>query len=168
MGGKLNASLVNELCEQIDAQDVALDWDQTAFCPQTAADLLTALREVKGAAVLYFCSEGANWGQFEELEAWLQENQLPFTRRTGSSTCYDGELVEFRPGRQPAIMPTNVNGRPVAAIEPVQKAWYLLKEAQQALTAGANALKPIREAVELLADVLPPELPPLEPFEVAG
>lgn len=168
LGGKLESRHVPELCGAICAEGVSREWGGAAFEPRTAEDLRVARKGLNGAAVVYVCSETANWGEFDELEAWLGEYGLPYTRRTGSSDCYDGELVESRPGREIVTLPTNANGRPVVDIETVQKTWYLLKEAQQALRAGSNALQPISEAADLLATVLPPELPPLEPFEIVG
>lgn len=168
IGGKLESRFVPELCDAICAEGVLREWGGAAFEPATAEDLLEARKDLSGAAVVYVCSETANWGEFDELEAWLGEHGLAYRRRTGGSDCYDGELVEFRPGRDIITLPTNANGRPVADIETVQKAWYLLKETQQALRAGGNALKSISEATDLLASVLPPELPPLAPFEIVG
>ena len=169
VGGKLASRFVPDLCEAIREQGVSREWGGPSFEPRTAVDLMEAREEVdRGAAVLYLCSETANWGQFAELETWLQAHELPYTRRTSNSDCYDGALVEFRPGRELVSLATNAAGQPMADAETVQKAWYLLKEAQQSLRAGGNALKPLCEATDLLAGVLPPELPPLQAFEIAG
>ena len=166
IGGKLKVDLAPEFCDVICGQEVSLDWDAGPFVPQTIDQLLTAIKDRDGAAVLFFCDGRADWGEFNELEAWLYDHGLPYTRRTGSSDCYDGAIEEFRPGHPLMSLMTNSSGRPVANIEPLQRVWYLLKEAQQTLAKGGNVTKLVAEAIDLLASELPTELPRLEPFQI--
>ncbi len=82
IGGKVPAQLVPELCGEIDAEGVALDWGGARFAPKTEAELLKARVDYDGAAVLYLCDEQASWGRFDSLEGLLQEHGIPFTRES--------------------------------------------------------------------------------------
>jgi hypothetical protein len=166
IGGAIKPDQAPELCTAIRSQQLSLEWGDASFEPHDAEQLLEGLDDLDGASVLHFCNDQANWGQFAELEEFLREHHLSYARRTGSSDCYDGALVEFRPGRELVILTTNANGHPVAEMEIVEKAWYLLKEAQQSLRQGKNVLGQLDQAIQLLAGLIPPELPPLPPFVV--
>ncbi|HVX09958.1 MAG TPA: hypothetical protein VHC22_02035 [Pirellulales bacterium] len=168
IGGQLKREHVEAFCDAISGQSLQLGFGGEYVAPQTAENLEEAMKELKGAAVLYYCDETADWGKFSHLETWLQEHGVPYTRRTSSSDCYDGELVEFHPGQEPVTLATNANGRPVVSIEPVERAWHLIKEAQQLLDSGKNARPAISQAIDELATSLPAELPPLCPFQIVA
>ena len=168
IGGQLKREQVEAFCAAISGQHVQLEFGGGYVTPETAEHLQEAIEELNGTPVLYFCDEMASWGEFSELEAWLEEHGVPYTRGTSSSDCYDGELVEFRPGRELVTLPTNANSQPIANIETVERGWFLLKEAQQLLDSGKNARPVISIAIDELARVLPPELPPLPPFEIVA
>jgi hypothetical protein len=168
IGGKLRRNLLPEFCAIIKTENVELDFGSGDFAPDTAEDLDDAREDRKGASVLRFCNNLAHWGEFPDLEAWLQRHGSPYTRRTSTSDCYDGALVEFRPGSKPVVLTTNANGSPIASIETVERTWYLLKEAQQLLDTSKNARPVLSQAIEALGSVLPPELPSLPAFEIIG
>lgn len=168
IGGAIKPDQAPQLCAAIRSQQLSLEWGDAPFEPHDAEQLLEGLDDLGRISVLHFCNDQANWGQFAELEEFLRQQGLPYARLTGSSDCYDGALVEFRPGRELVILTTNANGRPVAEMEIVEKAWFLLKEARQSLRQGKNALSQLDQATELLASALPSELPPLAPFRIEG
>jgi hypothetical protein len=168
IGGKIKRELVPDLCEAIRAQPMHLEWMGAQFEPTTESQLLEAIDDLCGIKALRLCNTDANGGEFSELERFLQMNDLPYTRHSGGCRYYDGRKVFYRPGRELVEVMTNVDGDSVIGrVEKVERAWYLLKEAQYLLQTGKRALAPISQAADLLADVLPPELPPLAPFEIA-
>lgn len=166
IGGNLQRELLPDFCATITAEHVELEFDAGNVVIEAAEDLEDSLEPLNGARVLRFCHSLARWGEFSDLETWLQRHGLPYTRRTSASDCYDGTLLEFRPGSKPLAVTTSANGAPIASIETVERAWYLLKEVQQLLDAGKNVQPVLNQALEVLGGVLPPELPPLPDFKI--
>lgn len=166
IGGKLKRELLPDFCATVTAEHVGFEFDTGVVAIETADDLEQAIEPLNGARVLHFCQSLARWGEFVDLETRLQQHGLPYRRQTSASDCYDGRLVEFRPGSKPVAVTTNTNGRPIASIEAVERAWYLLKGAEQLLDLGRNVRPVLLQAIELLGGVLPPELPPLPDFKI--
>ena len=166
IGGAIQPGLVDDLCAAIRAERLSLDWGDAAFEPHDAGELLEGLYALDGAELLHFCDDQSRWGQFAELEEFLRTHGLPYKRRTGGSDCYDGSLAEFRPGQQLTELATNANGRPAADMDTVAKASSLLKLARQSLEQGESVREHLDQAAELLAGLLPPELPLLPPFVI--
>lgn len=118
IGGKIAATLMPELCRAICEQGVALEWGAAPFQPSDARELLTERQELEpgGAMVLRLYDEQAHWGEFDELEAFLQEHDIPYTRRTDGDCQYDPAVIEFRPGAAPLLLAANKDGEPVVAV----------------------------------------------------
>lgn len=166
IGGDVQADQVEGLCDAICCEGASLEWGDRRFDPQSEEELLEALVEIEGVSLLRLQNEQASWGQFDGLEAWLVECNLPFTRRSEATDCYDAELVEFRPGGEVMSIATDTAGHPQISIEPVRQAWQLVKRAQQTLSEGGEVATLIAEAAELLGSKLPPEVPPLPAFRI--
>jgi len=169
IGGKVSAQLVDGLCGEIDAEGVALDWGAGRFAPKTAEELLQARVDCDGAAVLYLCDEQASWGRFDSLEGFLQEHDIPFTRRDDGGAVYNGEIVEFRAGQDPVCIPTDADGEPVVDASVLRPVDELLAGVLEQLENGSTdkAASMLRDAHGQLRAQLPPVVAPLEPFEIA-
>jgi hypothetical protein len=174
IGGKVPARLVDELCGEIDAEGVTLDWGGACFAPKTGAELLNARVDCEGAAVLYLCDEQASWGQFNSLEGFLQEHNIPFTRRNDGGAAYNGEIVEFRAGQDPLCIPTDADGEAVVDVSVLRPIDELLAGALEQLENGSmdkadradKVASMLKDAHGQLRAQLPPVVAPLEPFEI--
>ena len=97
IGGTLSANQVEELCGAITTEGVLLEWGEGPFCPKTPRDLLQASIEHNHGRALRLCDDQASWGEFADLESFLQEHAIPYTRHGESGDGYNGEIVEYRP-----------------------------------------------------------------------
>lgn len=171
IGGKVPVELVPDLCATIGGEYVALEWGDARFQPHTAEDLLQACREDhRGVGLLWLCHDEARWGEFEDLEGFLREHGIAFTRHTAARYEYDAETVEHR--RQSGLVALATNGSrepvvPASKLTPVEKS--LAKGIDQ-LGRGktTGGLRNLKRAMRLLREELPPAVPPLEPFEIVG
>lgn len=170
IGGKIPQSLAPELCREIGNAYVSLEWGDPAFCPNSAADLMAARREVDGVLLLELCDDQARFGEFEELEAFLQEHGIAYTRQSDPKYEHDGELLEYRPGSEPDLFTTNAVGQPVVPASALSEVEAALTETLEQLAKGPGcegaAIEPAQRARQLLREQLPPPVPPLEPFEI--
>ena len=95
IGGKIPMSLVPALCAAISDEGVSLEWGDAPFRPSTADDFRQAPKKDDHAVrLLWLCDEEAGGGVFEELEAFLREHEIAYTRQ---STGH----YEIRPGIGP-------------------------------------------------------------------
>ena len=168
IGGKVAAGLVPELCRIISEAGVGLDCGSYDFRPASAKDLLEARRDTDD--VLLLIDDQARWGEFPDLETFLSEHNIPYTRRTEPKYEYDGELVDFRPGGGVIVVPINAAGYPIVPASALADVDAALAQALEYLTKGPGsvgpAIEPAKKAQQLLREHLPPQVPPLEPFEI--
>jgi hypothetical protein len=171
IGGKIPASLVPKLCAAISAEGVSLDWGDAQFNPSSADDLHNALRKnATGVALLWLCDHASRWGEFSDLEMLLQQHEIPYTRRCEGNDAYDPETVEYRPGHKAIAYPANTSGEPVVEVSkllPVSKALAVAVESTNGKSA-ADRWALVKKAYETLRAELPPDLPPLRPFQIAA
>ncbi|SLJ91311.1 hypothetical protein [Novosphingobium mathurense] len=73
IGGRLPASLLDELSLVIESERVGIDWEGTAFDPAT----------LPVDEPLRLMAHEVAWGRFEDLEAFCVENGLAFARWSG-------------------------------------------------------------------------------------
>ena len=97
IGGKLSSHLAEQLCVAVTEAQLGLEWAETPFASRTAADLLAARCQINGARVLKLMEDDAPWGEFQELEAFLQEHQIPFDRLHEGKYDIDPALRQYRP-----------------------------------------------------------------------
>jgi hypothetical protein len=59
---------------------LSLEWGDTRFRPTGADDLTDALKaNALGVRLLWFCDDETCCGEFDILESFLREHQIPFT-----------------------------------------------------------------------------------------
>jgi hypothetical protein len=165
IGGKLPRSLL----EEFPISDLCLDWDCNRLKSTSEADILAG-RDENG--LLHFADAEAAWGEFQELEGWLREHKVPFRRRTEGKYEHTPELVEFRPDLK------GKRNREVYAMTSPEGAPMVFASEVEAITTRMAKLVADRKrsarqrlgAWEILfaklLRVLPPQLPPLPPFEI--
>ena len=160
IGGKLPRGLLDEF----PISDLRLDWDETPFDATSEEGILSARDE---SGLLHFADGEAAWGEFQELEGWLREHDIPFKRRSSGKYEYLPELVEFRPDLGEDVQ-TNAtdSGEPLVCkseLTPILEKMAKLRQSDRPLSAQVRAWK--RLAGKLVA-LVPPTLPPLPPFEI--
>ena len=165
IGGRIPATLLPEFCTVITQQHVSLDWGDAHFRPRSAEDLLEARREEDGICLLWLYDDQARWGRFDALEQFLQTHGIPFSRRSDGKYEYDPEIVEYRPEHGSFSMLTNTDGEPVVPVSKLATVQTALEKAEGKPT-RSEMIDSIRVAQRLLRKLLPPALPPLEPFEI--
>ena len=160
IGGKLARSLL----EEFPISDLWLDWDQTPFDASSEDGILATRDENK---LLHFADCEAAWGEFQELEGWLREHDIPFKRHSSGKYDYLPELVEFRPdlGEDIQAIATD-SGEPLVSrseLVPILESMAKLQRSTRPLNAQVRAWKRLSDK---LVKVVPPALPALPPFEI--
>jgi hypothetical protein len=168
IGGTVTKRLVASLCRAICKSSLRLEWADAQFKPQDANQLLEALDDYGGVPALRLNDDQATWGEFATLEKFLRRHRLSFTRRSDGKYDYDAELVEFRPGCDLVCTRTDASGEPTLGTERVVEALELLKKSRASLKQGKQPTRWLARAQRVLEGALPPDLPPLEPFEIEG
>jgi hypothetical protein len=170
IGGRLSAKLADELRGAINTEHVCLEWGDGQFCPDNSQDLLQARVEHHDGRALRLCDDQASWGEFADLESFLQEHAVPYTRHGEGGGSYNGEIVEYRPGTDPACTPVDANGSPTVDVDAIRRVAKSLDTALEQLDAGAvrKAALWLKRARRSLRKQLPPEIPPLPSFEIEG
>ena len=168
IGGKIPGCLVADLCGQIRGV-ASLEYGCEPVEPQTAKDLMEALEDQGGGVrLLVLYNEEASWGEFADLEQFLRDNEIPYTRHSDGKYEYDPCIVEYRPGRDLVELAANKSLEPVVLVSDAQKILGQLDEAAKhdhhRRTGAAEAA--LMKARRMLRKLLPPELPPLESFEI--
>ena len=161
IGGKFRRSLLDEF----PIQDLRVDWDYTPFDSSTEDGILKA-RDENG--LLHFCENEAAWGEFADLEDCLREHNIPFVRQSSGKYEYLPERVYFRPDLEPGVDDacfTTDEGKPLVlkeALAPILASMQRLAKSKK--PAGAK-LKSWERLTARLAEAIPPDLPPLPPFD---
>ena len=156
IGGTLRAELVDPLIAAIKAEGVNL-WDDSGFDATTAEELVEAAKEEDGRpGTLRLVEYEAIGGQLHELERFLVQNGLAFDRFSDSKYEFDCERTQFRPGMaEPYTRPALKNQEPVVTLDS-------LEAVKEALECGQPQL-----GLRLLRETMGPEIPSLEPLQVA-
>ncbi len=122
----------------------------------------------EGRPHLWFCDVEAAWGEFDDLEAFLQKHGIPYTRRREGKCEYEPLVVEYRPGmKEPLVLKADNSGNLIAPLDEFRAVETKLVEAiQQVCDGSPTSLGSLGAALELLRKNLPPLAPPLEPFQI--
>ena len=170
VGGKVALSLVPDLCQRIAQEGVALDWGEGQFSPTTKEDLLEAREDRDGAILLCLYDDQARFGEFAELETFLREQSVSFDRLSEAKYEYAAQIVSFRPDTGLVELPTDPQHRPIVLAEDLEPLGMslsrLIRQIEQADV--PKALRAAKRADRSLKRLLPPKLPPLEPFEIVA
>ncbi|NQU21009.1 MAG: hypothetical protein HQ567_06965 [Candidatus Nealsonbacteria bacterium] len=170
IGGRLSANRADELCGAISAEYVSLEFGDGQFCPNNPQDLLQARVEHHDSRVLRLCDDQASWGEFADLESFLQEHAIPYTRQSEAGGGYNGEIVEHRPPDDPICIPIDANGSPTVDVDAMRRVAKAIDIALRRLDAGevCKAVLRLKRARQSLCRRLPPDIPPLPSFEIEG
>jgi len=170
IGGQLSTKQAEELRGAINDEWVSLQWGGGQFRPAGPRDLLQASVEHDDVQLLWLCNDQASWGEFADLEAFLQAHEIPYTRRSEAGGGYNGEIAEYRPPDDPVHMPVDSDGNPTVHVDTMRDVAKSLDDAMELLESrevrkAKVRLKKVRAA---LHEHLPPEVPPLPSFEIEG
>ena len=170
IGGKLSTKQAKELCGAIADEGASLDHGDKAFCPRTPQDLIQACNENDDGQTLCLCDDQASWGEFADLESFLQAQAIPYTRHGEGGGSYNGEIVEYRPGSDPSCIPVDANGNPTVDVDAMRRVAKGLDVALRRLDAGnvRKATRRLKRARQSLWKQLPPAVQPLPSFEIEG
>ena len=170
IGGKVPQSFALRLCEAVTDEGASTEWGGSRFCPRSVDELLEALVNVAGAQVLQIRDTEATSGEFNDLEEFLQGHDIAYTRQSEGKGEYCPEIMEFRPGGEPIKIFTDAEADPIVSVSDVRAATEKLEEGLQSLEREGiptdNTRKLLDEALSRLLALLPPEVLPLEPFEI--
>lgn len=152
IGGPVPLNLVEGLLGAVgDKMDC--NCDGAKFSATDPASLLAQLDEATG--YLHLVNEQARYGQFEELEQFLQSHGIAYGRRSFGKYEFTPEEARFRPGMdQPAVRMMTHEFAPVVD-------WQEVDEARRLLEAGQS-----NAARAKLRHLLGPDVPPLTAFEI--
>jgi len=171
IGGRLSGGQAEDLCGAIADEGVSLDYGDKTFRPSTPEDLIEACDESDDDdRVLRLCDDQASWGEFADLESFLQEHAIPYTRHGEGGGSYNGEIVEYRPGNDPVCISVDANGSPAVDIDAVRRVDKALDVAMRRLDTGdvRRAARWLKVARHSLCEQLPPAIQPLPSFEIEG
>jgi len=163
IGGKLPRTLLDEF----PISDLRVDFDENPFDATTEEGILSARDE---AGLLHFADCEAAWGEFQELEGWLREHNIPFQRHSSGKYEHDPCLVEFRPdlpGTPDRYTLTNQDGAPVVRNDEIEKAMKSMERlANDRKRSAEKRLLAWERIYRRLSRSMPPKLPPLPPIEI--
>jgi hypothetical protein len=155
IGGKIPRKLIPDLIDVINTSGAGVEWGNH----NTFEGLETLTEVVGNNDHLVLCDDEARYGEFEDLECFLRNNDIPFDRHSAAWYEYDGDIVSFRPKSSDNDNETwhfhaTQNGNRMVSFDKVSKVRDLLIQDQ------------ILEAAFLLNDILGDAIPPLPKFEV--
>ena len=160
VGGTIKRSLVEELCGVISQSGAGPDWEGGCE-PQNEADLLELVGE-NGTMVLHDCQ--ACYGQFDDLEQFLEEHEIPFDRHSEAKYEYDGELVKYRPGHGCDVFEATQDGRVCVKVAEVED---IVRRLDSVETLGKRELlRLVEEVRDDLRGVMAMDVPPVPPFVI--
>ena len=91
IGGPIPRSLLEELAEAISSEGVGIDWDEHNLIEAEAlAHIENAAREHQ---TVTFTDSQANYGQFNELEGFLNTHNIHYDRHNDAKYEYNAEWV---------------------------------------------------------------------------
>ena len=171
VGGKIPRSAARALCKAVTESGASLEWGGGRCDLDTSDDLLGARSaDADGPLVLKLYDDQARWGEFEALETFLREHNIPYCRWSEGKYEYDAEAVAFHPQCGLLSWLTNHDQRPIvlaSQLAPVEaKLTNLLDTMEHGKAEAAEVLAQIEDIRDGLCAELPPAVPPLEPLEI--
>jgi hypothetical protein len=164
LGGKCPRSAL----EKAPFGGLVLDWDNSPF-DDTSGETILADRDEEGH--LHFADVEAAYGEFPELESWAKEHGICFERRSEAKYEYDAQRTWFRPdlpeAQQEGWTYTTQEGTPLVPLESIAKTVAEMRRLDEdAQQTAVQRLAAWRQLLRELTSALPPDLPPLPPFEI--
>ena len=165
IGGKMPRSLL----EEFGVADLCTDWESEPLGEVTEAKLQEVLQD----GLLHFAEPEASWGEFE-IESWLREHNIPFHRQSEGKYEYDPCLVAFRPDLPQPLdceLTQDHSGHTGVVADDLRPTLAQMQELYDDKEHNA-AVDPYEQlslwamAFSQLKELLPPEIPPLPPFEI--
>ena len=168
IGGTVSDSLVPRLCELITDAGVTIAFGSDLLRPKTANDLLGIREDVDGVMLLDLSSDETPWGEFADLEEFLREHDIAYTRRSYGKYEHGPVVVEYRPKEGFIELPANTELKPVVVASDLAAVDTAIADSLEFLKKGSirDGMKALQTAHRLFRDNLPPALPPLEPFQI--
>lgn len=155
IGGLVPKNTVRRLCVVIGSEETALDWGDAHFQPTKRQDLLDAVRDVAGVPLHWLGYERVRYGQFSELELFLEQHRIPFDRASEGTCEYDPDFVQYRPGMScPRTFITNRSRQPVVERREVQAILAMFERGRT------------RMVLTALQKLVGKDVPPLPPFAI--
>lgn len=162
IGGKVPRSLVPELCAALRNENLSINWGDEPLQPFTEEDLL---RYVRGTWLSGEDLE-ANWGEFPDLENFLRDHGIGFSRETQAGV-YNAEVEEYRPGWPKAeTFCTDVDHKQTVLVQDIRDILDLRRGEFNTATPTTDFKRLLAETLDMLERALPPAVPTLEPFEI--
>lgn len=167
-------SVLDVMIGMINGADVSHEWgDVIAEIPVNAEDENDSqlLQYMNDDGLLEFKGESVPDGEFDELEAFLREEGIPYRRTCCAYGGFMGEDVYWVSGMvEPVIVLADDHGTDYVEREQVEKALRILNECRELIPhAMKYAMKSAKfdEAVNLLKEVCP-ERPNIPEFQIAS
>jgi hypothetical protein len=167
IGGCLSRALVPGLCTAIRLQQVALDWGDEPFLPQSAEELLAARRTIDGEHVLRLLDAEARHGRLEPLEAFLRKRRIPFDLQIEAGFNGGESLTVYRPEVGECSLPLH-EGELVTAALPIWEFADTLAAFRRQLYRGPRRQlrQTCDEVMERFQRIIPNRPSPLPAFEI--
>lgn len=166
IGGRFPRVLVPELCQLICEEGVGLDWCGKAFEPVGEQDLLAAVDAYSRNLRLF--ADCAAWGEFQSLEQFLEEHQIPFDRHHESKYEIACTTQFYRPDQGRLEFLTDEGEQIVCRAKPLRPVTAMLAQAHADAKRGRSqeAAFLIDECLQKLQEHLPPEIALLPALEI--
>jgi len=160
-------SALNVMLAMINGADVSHEWgDAVAVICEGEDDEL--LQYTNDNGLLEFKGESVINGEFDELETFLREHDIPYNRSTCAYGGYLGEDVYWMPGmEQPLVILGDDHGTDYVSREDISILLHTLKEGRDADTFVDMARELVHTAIEKLEEVCP-DPPDIPPFKIVG
>lgn len=171
IGGKVRRSIAEALCCVIATERVSLEWGERPFEPAKPDDLLAARHDSgDGLLLLSLYDDQASWGEFDNLESFLQKHDIPFCRYTKGKYDYDAEVVSFHPTCGLVQYLTDHNRHAIVHASDLKPIADTLAKTVAEMRSGkldpAKLQRKLQRLCGKLRKCLPPEVPALESFEI--
>lgn len=162
IGGRIPRAIIPALCSLIEEEQCLFDWTRTA-APTNETDLLDEL-DANGHLVL--TDPDRRWGNFDALEPFLEEYQIPYDKHCDACHEISPELTSYRPATGKDSFASDGAGNIMVRLEAVKAALDLLhsgrvEEALSALRALVPEIEPLPR-LEFTDDLVPEDMMPSE------
>jgi hypothetical protein len=124
IGGDVRREDLAGLVEQIHQADVSWDWGGPNAQFDHADDYSEQLLDVLIDGHLVLRDDEAAYGEFPELEAWLQNHKVPYDRHHSAKYEFDAEIVYYRPDSGLQSFLATDDGAPLVRVSDVLDVLY--------------------------------------------